>query len=131
VPSPHLYHKTSRNGSAQPGPLMQGLLSGLLFAIPIWAGIGFGVIVFVLHRRIAASEILILAVAVAVEIFLLRHAWRELGWRFGLRTWSGLKRAALLAGVTVAYLHYYFWDVQVQIAMLPTVTVFVPVHQFG
>jgi hypothetical protein len=111
--------------------MMQGLLSGLLMAIPIWAGIGIGVIVYVLHRRFTGAEILILAVAVAVEILFLRHAWSELGWRFGLRTWNGLKRVALLAGVTLAYLHYYFWDVQTQIAMLPTVTVFVPVHQFG
>lgn len=110
---------------------MQGLLSGVLLAIPIWIGIGIGVIAFVLHRRFTASEMLILAVAAAIEFLFLRYAWGWLGWRFGLRTWSGLKRAVLLSGVAVAYLHYYFWDVQTQIAMLPTVTVFVPVHQIG
>ena len=127
-----LYHiGPSRNGSAQPGLLTQGLLSGLLLAIPIWMGIGIGVIAFVLHRRFTASEILMLGVAAAVEILFLRHAWSKLGWRFGLGNWSGLKRAALLSGLSIAYLHYYFWDIQTQIAMLPTVTVFVPVHQFG
>jgi len=126
-----LYDTAPQKRPAQPSMLMQGLLSGLLLAIPVWVGIGIGVIAFVLHRRFTTSEILMLGIATVVEFLFLRHAWRHLGWRFGLRTWSGLKRATLFAGLTVAYLHYYFWDIQTQIAMLPTVTVFVPVHQFG
>jgi hypothetical protein len=36
-----------------------------------------------------------------------------------------LKQTALLAGLAVAYLHYYFWDVQLQIATLHRVSVFI------
>jgi len=121
----------SHNGSTEPRRLTQGLLSGLLLAIPIWMGIGIGVITVILHRRFTTAEVLMLGLAAAFEILFMHHAWHELGWRFGLRSWAGLKRVALVSGLAVAYLHYYFWDVKTQIAMLPTVTVFVPVHQFS
>ena len=42
-----------------------------------------------------------------------------------------LRRMGLLSVLAVAFLHYYYWDVQTQIAMLPTVTVFVPVPRVG
>jgi len=42
-----------------------------------------------------------------------------------------LKRPLLLLGLAGAYLHYYFWDVQLQIASLRSVTVFVSAPAIG
>jgi hypothetical protein len=130
-----------RNGGVRPDGLGLGLISGLMLAVPLWAGIGAGFIAFFLRRPFAASELWALAIAGVVEVLLLRFAWIRLGWRFGLEhtlAWSArgaaaarrttpLRRTGLLTVLAVAFLHYYYWDVQTQIAMLPTVTVFVPV----
>jgi len=133
---------TPRNGAQHPDGLRQGVLSGLLLAIPFWMAIGIGVVVFFLRRPFETADIVALVIAGAVEMLLVFVAWRRLGWRFGLRpalAWavagvsrvnSGaaqFKHSALLAGLVVSYLHYYYWEVQTQIAMLPSVTVFVTV----
>ena len=134
-----------RNGGVRPDGLGLGLISGLMLAIPLWAGVGAGFITFVLRRPFTPSELWALAIAVAAEVLLLRYAWIRLGWRFGVRhalAWTGrgaamarrnapLRRMGLLSVLAVAFLHYYYWDVQTQIAMLPTVTVFVPVPRVG
>jgi len=134
-----------RSGGVRPEGLGLGLISGLMLAVPLWAGIGAGIIVFVLRRPFAASELWALAIAGVVEFLFLRYAWIRLGWRFGLSPaveWTGrgaaaarrttpLRRMGLLTVLAVAYLHYYYWDVQTQIAILPTVTVFVPVPRVG
>ena len=38
-----------------------------------------------------------------------------------------VKETALLVGLLAAYIHYYFWDVNLQIARLPHTLIFVPV----
>jgi arginine exporter protein ArgO len=131
-----------RDEASDRGGLGRGLISGLLLAIPLWAGIGAGIIVFVLERPFHGAEKTALAAACVIELVLLRHAWRKLGWRFGLRQAvagpgllpqpaPALKRAVMLGGLAASYLHYYYWDVQTQIAMLPALTVFVPVTPIG
>jgi hypothetical protein len=40
------------------------------------------------------------------------------------RTW---REGALLLLLAVSYLHYTYWDVRLQIALLPKMEVFVPV----
>ena len=40
-----------------------------------------------------------------------------------------LREATLLALLTVSYLHYYFWEVQLQIVSLHTVSVFIPASE--
>jgi len=123
-----------------------GMISGLLLAIPLWAGIGAGIVVLLLHRPFAMSELAALAVAAVVEALAILYAWRRLGWRFGLRralAWAGpaarasgarstpLRRMGLLTVLAAAFLHYYYWDVQTQIALLPAITVFVPTPRLG
>jgi len=135
-----------RPGGARPEGLGLGMISGLLLAIPLWAGVGSGIVVLVLHRPFAVSELAALTVAAVVEALVILYAWRRLGWRFGLRhalAWAGpavrasaarstpLRRMGLLTVLAASYLHYYYWDVQTQIAMLPTVTVFVPTPRLG
>lgn len=133
-----------RDDASDRGGLGSGLISGLLLAIPLWAAIGIGIIVLVLQRPFGPAEGVAVAAACVVELLLLRHAWRKLGWRFGLRqAFAGpgalplaepspvLKRSVMLVGLATSYLHYYYWDVQTQIAMLPAVTVFVPVIPIG
>jgi len=121
------------------------MVSGSLLGIPLWAGVGSGFVAFILRRPFTPPELWALAFAGVAEFLLLRYAWIRLGWRFGLRpalAWTGrgaavarrptpLRRMGLLTVLAVAYLHYYYWDVQTQIAMLPTVTVFVPVPRVG
>jgi hypothetical protein len=38
-----------------------------------------------------------------------------------------LRQGAQLGALAVAYLHYYFWEVSLEIAALPALTVFVPI----
>jgi hypothetical protein len=72
-------------------------------------------------------------IAAVAELILLRYAWRMFRPR-GLRELLArasasaplLRQTAFLAGLVGAYLHYYFWDVQLQIASLHSLTVFVP-----
>jgi len=135
-----------RPGGARPDGLGLGLISGLLLAIPLWAGIGASLVVLVLHRPFAVPELAALTVAAVVEALVILYAWRQLGWRFGLRrslAWAGpalrasgarstpLRRMGLLTVLAAAFLHYYYWDVQTQIAMLPAITVFVPTPRLG
>ncbi|MGH8687925.1 MAG: hypothetical protein ACREU5_10430 [Burkholderiales bacterium] len=40
-----------------------------------------------------------------------------------------VREVALLAILALSYLHYYYWDVQLQIAALRSVNVFVPAHE--
>lgn len=47
---------------------------------------------------------------------------------------STLRQTAAFASLAIAYLHYYFWDINLQIASLHSLTVFVavkPLHQFA
>lgn len=85
-------------------------------------------------------------IAAVCEFILLRHSlrtsdakarYRELLARSGLtvrRTGPRpaiAKQALVLSALVATYLHYYFWDVHLQIASLNSVTVFVPVTVVG
>jgi hypothetical protein len=123
-----------------------GLVLGLLIAIPLWICIGIAVILLFLGRPITEAESAVLMIAAVCEIILLRHSlrtfdakarYRELLARSGAaarRTGPRppiAKQALVLSALVAAYLHYYFWDVHLQIASLNSVTVFVPVTVVG
>ena len=116
----------------------QGLALALLISIPIWVCIGIVVLLLYQKRPITEAESAVLMLAAVVEVILLRDAWRRSRQRmrfreFLVRADTGaqgmhphqLKQTALLSGLVGAYLHYYFWDVSLQIASLSAVTVFV------
>ena len=129
-------------GRADAEGLRAGLISALLLAIPIWAGLGLGLVFNVANRRLDMPEGIALAVAAVVELVLLQYAWRTLGWRFGLRpsfAMAGVgpgrgsvwRQSSLLFGIVGAYLHYYFWDVYLQIESMKSVVVFLPLTRTG
>jgi hypothetical protein len=111
------------------------LVVPLLISIPIWAVIGVAFVLAYLRRPLSEVESAALVLAAAAEVILLRHAWRRSGGRYrnlfsqilsrSRGVLAPLRRSALLAGAAGAYLHYYYWDVQLQIAALPSLTVFV------
>jgi len=122
------------NASAETHGLVLGVLAGIV------------VILVVREAPITATESAILMIAAVCELMLLRHSlrtsdakarYRELLARFGLtarRTGprpSIAKQSLVLSALVAAYLHYHFWDVQLQIASLHSVTVFVPVSAVG
>lgn len=121
--------------------LIQGLASGTLLSIPLWVGIGVVAAVLTQNEPISGLQTVILFVAAAAELVLLRYSWR-----FGLRRFPASappsgegsavrvfrpKPMLQLAGLVGTYLHYYFWDVQLQIASMPAVTVFARASALG
>lgn len=123
-----------------------GLVLGLLIAIPLWVLAGIAVILVFQDAPITATESAILMIAAVCELILLRYSlrtfdakarYRELLARSGLtarRTGPRppiAKRALVLSALVAAYLHYYFWDVHLQIASLSSLTIFVPVPVAG
>lgn len=127
------FQRRDELGNEVGGRLIQGILLGAALSIPLWAGIGAAAILLLQEEPMTQAEIAALVFAAAVELVLLRFLWRLSRPRFDFRHRPArpatraalLKRTALLAGLAVAYLHYYFWDVQLQIASLKSVTVFV------
>jgi hypothetical protein len=116
--------------------LVRGVITALLLAIPLWALIGVALILAFQVGPITRGQGAALLIAAAAEAILLRYAWRAYRPPMPFRDWladvvfvrpstQGIKQIALLGGVAVAYLHYYFWDVQLQIASLNRVTVFI------
>jgi hypothetical protein len=122
------------SGSAETHGVVLGVLAGMV------------VILVVREAPVTATESVILMIAAVCEVMLLRHSLRNLGakarWR-ELLARSGLtarrsgarpsiaKQALALSALVATYLHYYFWDVHLQIASLNSVTVFVPVTAVG
>jgi len=124
--------------------LIEGLLSGALLSIPLWVCIGIAVAVIVQDGPISALQFVFLLISAAAELVLLRRSWR-----FGLRRLrpsvhaphpgaaavvarlSRFRPLLLLMGLTGTYLHYYFWDIQLQIASMPSITVFVHASVLG
>jgi hypothetical protein len=115
---------------------VHGVVLGLLIAIPFWVCIAVAGILLLQDGPITEAESAALMIAAGVEAVLLRHAWRtyrpkvrirEPLARAALAAWRSptLKQTALLGGLVGAYLQYYFWDVQLQIASLNRVTVFI------
>ena len=111
----------------------------LLVSILVWVGIGIAVRLVYLEGPITVVERVVLMIAAAAALVLLRQAWRTTRQRNRFREFfvhlrEGahearpplLKQTTLLAGLVGTYLHYYFWDVSLQIAALSSVTVFVP-----
>jgi len=124
--------------------LIRGLVSGLLFSIPLWVCICIAVVVLFQEGPITQLQSAILIIAAAAEFVLLRHVWRtkhpriaphapaaRKGAAASAARFPQLKRTFLLLGVVGAYLHYYFWDVQLQIASMQSVTVFVSTPALG
>ncbi len=123
-----------------------GLLLGLLIAIPLWSCIGIAVVLLFLERPLSEAESAVLMIAAVCEFILLRHSLRTFDARPRYRALLAryastarragarpplAKQALALSALVGAYLHYYFWDVHLQIAALPSVTVFVPVQALG
>ncbi|MDH4095987.1 MAG: hypothetical protein OEV81_14525 [Betaproteobacteria bacterium] len=130
--------------SGKPVMDMGVLVVPLLISIPVWAAIGVAIVLVYLDRRLSEVESAVLVLAAAAELALLRHAWRRhyFSPRRGAspvrpvagqgRAWlPSMRRPALMVGAAAAYLHYYFWDVQLQIAALPSLTVFARAPAIG
>lgn len=122
----------------------RGLVLALLIAIPLWACIGVGIVLLILERPLSEIESAVLMVAATIELILLRYSWRSFQPRLRYRELLAraaavapggrvplFRQTALLAGLAGAYLHFYFWEVHLQIASLNSVTVFVPVPAAG
>ncbi len=118
------------------GAFILGIFFALLLAIPLWAGIGIAAVLLFQEGPVTRGQTAALAAAAVVELILLRYAWRAWRPQWSFRALLAraiaayparpiLKQTALLAGLAVAYLHYYFWDVQLQIATLNKVSVFI------
>jgi hypothetical protein len=139
-------HPDRQQGPVDARKFVQGLLIGLATAIPLWAALGIAGILFFQEVPIRGYQSAALMIAAIVEVFLLRYVWRTLRPALWLRQAAAatataaraltlprpaLKRTMLLAGLVGAYLHYYYWDVHLQIASLRSVTVFVPSYGLG
>lgn len=122
-----------------------GVVLALLVAIPVWVAVGLALAWAYQVGPITQTQSALLMLAAAAELILLRYALRMSGVTAKLvdqagaglaavrwRRWTPMARQTLALSVLVgAYLHYYFWDVQLQIASLHSVTVFVPVTRVG
>lgn len=119
------------------------LIDGVLNFVPLWVCIGIAAFVLVQEDRMGGLAGMLLLATAALGLFELRRYWTAPPARrpaFAPRPVPALmtprrsrfqvKQTLMLLGLVGAYLHYYFWDVQMQIAMLPTVTVFAaaPLH---
>jgi len=124
-----------RHGSGH-GTLRR-LLDGALGFVPLWVCIGIGAFVLVQEKQMGGIAAALLVATAALGLFELRRYWLAPPPRLApvaLRPVPAaaprharrfqLKQTLMLVGLVGAYLHYYFWDVQVQIASLPHVTVF-------
>ncbi len=136
--------QSPNTGGDEDSKLRQGLVFGVLISIPIWAAIGMAVVLPFQQEPVTAIQKAVLIICAVVEFILLRHVWRGMEPRTVYRALVSHSRAAvvaarparlkpgiLLLGLVGAYLHYYFWDVQLQIASLNSVTVFVNVPALG
>lgn len=130
------WQERSNDDEVDGSDLVRGVIIALLLAIPLWALIGIVLILAFQESPITRGQSAALMVAAAAEAILLRYAWRAYRPRMAFRDWladvvfacpsgQGVKRIVLLVGVVAAYLHYYFWEVQLQIASLNRVTVFI------
>jgi len=119
------------------------LLDGALNFVPLWACIGIAAFVLIQENLMGGLAGALLLATAALGLFELRRYWKSppappvtftprpvpalMAQR---RPRFQVKQTLMLLALVGAYLHYYFWDVQMQIAMLPSVTVFVaaPLH---
>lgn len=121
--------------------IARGALHGLLFAIPLWIVLGIVAILVVQDGSTNESTSLVLMIAAVGATILARPFLRVL-W---MRRYPEIKSAFVpqfrrtnpplslarqtfaLSALTGAYLQFYFLDVNLQIASLNSVTVFLPV----
>jgi hypothetical protein len=132
------------NSPGQRG-LVFGVVIALLISIPVWVAAGLALAWAFQVGPITQTQSALLMVAAAAELILLRYALRLSGVdaKFAHPAgrgpavlhrgrWSPMARQTLMLSVLVAsYLHYYFWDVHLQIASMHSVTVFVPSARVG
>ena len=115
---------------------VNGIVIGLAIAIPFWACVAAVAILLLQEGPLSEAQSAGFMIAAAAEIILLRHAWRTyargLPWQERLSRAIAarpakpvMKQTAFLGALVAAYLHYYFWDVQLQIAQLNRLTVFI------
>jgi hypothetical protein len=144
----------AQQGHENGGDFILGIMVALAIAIPFWATVGIAAILVFQNSPITKGQSAALALAAAAEIILLRYVWRAYSPKIDFRKLLGryvaspaprvaralpaarafrstLKQSGLLAALVVAYLHYYYWDVQLQIASLNHLTVFVPAVSLG
>ena len=128
------------------GKRVDGLVYGLVVAIPLSLLLGAVAILALQSTPVSAIQGVMFAIAAVCEYLLLRHAVRTIGAKTVAATvlaqvrrvvrYRGssralAKRAIAMSALAATYLHYYFWDVQLQIASLRRVIVFVPVYATG
>ncbi|HEX9182320.1 MAG TPA: hypothetical protein VF876_03590 [Burkholderiales bacterium] len=118
------------------GALVEGVVFAALLSIPLWAVIAGAGIALFQEGPLTALQSGLFMLAAAVEALLLRYVWRRHALKERIlgvvsRTvapedwWPVVRRVAFLGGLVAAFLHYYYWDVQLQIAQLNRVTVFI------
>jgi hypothetical protein len=118
----------------------RGALHGLLFAIPLWSVLGIVAVVVQDGSTSESTSLALMIAAVGAAIVarpFLRALWMrrypELESALILllrRTQSPLslaRQTLALSALTGAYLQFYFLEVNLQIASLNSVTVFLPV----
>jgi len=118
------------------GALVEGVVFAALLSIPLWAAVALAAIGLLQEGPFTALQSAGFMLALAAEAILLRYVWRRTGLKariaavlarraFPTDRRQMLRRAAFLAALVATYLHYYYWDVQLQIAQLNHVTVFI------
>ena len=128
------------------GPdVSRGLFNGVLIAVPLWFMLGVIPALALLHWRMDEATSAALMIAAVCEAILVRPYARRL-WagirrdacvelqssplnqsRRAVAPGSLLRRSLALSALAGAYLQYYFLDVNLQIASLPSLTVYLPV----
>jgi len=138
----HLRRRERCDAGVGPG-IGRGLLNALLIAVPLWVVLGVALNLEFMRRPMDESTSAALMLAFALETMLLRAYARAL-WTRGLQhvaakyppsrqalpgglTNALFKRTLALSALVGSYLQYYFWEVNLQIASLNSLTVFLPV----
>jgi hypothetical protein len=120
----------------------RGLKLGLLLAIPLWLAMGGLALPLFGASPIAETLSVVCMIAAVSEAILVRSIWRadrvtasrltvnavasifrEIGHAGG----TTLSRAMALGALAGSYLYYYFCEIQLQIASLNSLVVFIPV----
>lgn len=119
----------------------QGLINGLLIAIPLWFLLGIVPVLVFQDGSIDESSSLALMIGAVCETILARPYLRALWVKRHLKLKSApiplprrmhppqslVRQAVALSALVGAYLQFYFLEVNLQIASLNSVTVFLPV----
>ena len=133
-----------RNEAGNGPDVWRGLINGLLIAVPLWVVLGIMPALVLQHWHMDEAASAALMIAAVCEAILVRpHArkfWagiRRLAYaelqsspsnqsRRAVAPGSLLRQSLALSALAGAYLQYYFLDVYLQIASLPSLTLFPP-----